>query len=74
MPMRLDEAFREFRESFRGGQNNWLIRLTDTKNSGISNRILSGQWSAYFQSRDFVADYFASNLGFGEELADYLDT
>lgn len=57
----------------RGGILAGCIRLTlRLAGGGCAARLLAPLWSAYWRSREYVADAYAAALGQGEELARHL--
>jgi hypothetical protein len=45
----------------------WFLR------GGIGVKLLGPSWASWWREREYVADQYAKDLGYGEEFADYLE-
>ena len=45
----------------------WFLR------GGLGVRLLGPAWAVWWREREYAADHYAKNLGYGEELAEYLE-
>jgi Zn-dependent protease with chaperone function len=53
----------------------WTVqKLASFAKGGFALRLLAPFWGSYWREREYLADAFATNLGEGDELADFLET
>ena len=46
----------------------WFLR------GGLGIRLLGPAWAVWWREREYAADQYAKNLGYGEELAEYMES
>lgn len=62
------------RKSRTGATAVFNVNYHWTRPCGVAPILFARRWTVYFRQRDYLADDFAYQLGFGQDLLDYLQS